>query len=61
MSSETGMNENGAAQRIPSDCGDQSRIRECDSHRPWETDLSQAREFDFAGEHGHAVRGVGNR
>ena len=59
MSSETVVNEIGAARCIPSDYSDQSLIRERDSHRPWGTDLSQARDFDFAGEHGHAVRGMG--
>ena len=59
MSGETGINENGAGQRTPSDYGDQSRIREFDSHRPWETDRSRTRDFDFAGEHGDAVRGMG--
>ena len=61
MSSETGMNENGAVQRIPSDYSDQSLIRERDSHRLGETDLAQTRAFDFAGEHGHAVRRMGCR
>ncbi len=60
MSSEIVVYEIGAAQCVPSDYSDQSRIRKHDSHRPWETDLSQARDFDFTGERGHAVRGVGN-
>lgn len=46
MSSETVMSENGAAQCSPSDCGERSLIRECDSHRPWETDLFRARDFE---------------
>ena len=61
MSSETVVNENGAGQHVPSDYSEQSLIRERDPHRPWETDLSQARDFDFTCEHGHAVRGVGCR
>ena len=61
MSTDSVVNENGAAQHVPSDYSEQSLIRERDSHRPWKTDIAQTRNFDFAGEHGHAVRGVGNR
>ena len=50
MPSQTVMSENGAAQCSPSDCGERSLIRECDSHRPWETDLFRARDFEFSGE-----------
>ena len=60
MPCEAVVNEIGAAQCILSDCGERSRMRECDSHRPWKTNLSQTRDFDCAGEHGHAVRGMEN-
>ena len=59
MPCEAVVNEISAAQCIPSDYSDQSLIRERDSRHPWETDLSQTRDFDFAGERGHAVRGMG--
>ena len=61
MPSETVVNGNGAAERFPSDYGTQSLIRERDPPRPWKTDLSQARDFEFPGERGHAVGGVGCR
>ena len=59
MSSETVVNEIGAVQCFPSDHSERSRIRECDSHLSWKTNLSQTRGFEFTGERGHPVRGAG--